>query len=89
MITRSSRVSRRPPYLDDYICAQTYTIEQITSPYSITYYLAYTNLSTSHKSFIESLESLQEPSNYSQATNDPQWQRDMQLEIEALERNKT
>lgn len=70
--TRSNRVSTRPQYLDDYICAQSSTLSHTSALYSIDSFLDYSHNSPQHKAFIASISSSHEPSRYSQAVKEPE-----------------
>lgn len=52
-------------------------------------YLSYELFTSSHKAFITSLDSIVEPTYYSQVTNDPKWVEAMNKELKALEANHT
>lgn len=60
--TRSNRISKIPLHLQDYICAKTADIAHTFSLYSLASFLDYSRISFSHKAFIASVSSSQEPS---------------------------
>lgn len=82
----STRISRPPPHLADYICNSTISD---TCTYPLHHYISYANLSSSHKSYALSIDIIPEPSSYQEASKHPCWIDAMNKELTALEANKT
>ncbi|KAL2235799.1 UNVERIFIED_CONTAM: Retrovirus-related Pol polyprotein from transposon RE2 [Sesamum indicum] len=74
-LRRSSRVTRKPLWLDDFVCHH---------PSS-----SLLRTSTSYSSFVASLTNLQEPHSFAEAVKHPKWRAEMDVELQALERNQT
>ncbi|KAL4324423.1 hypothetical protein GQ457_11G022250 [Hibiscus cannabinus] len=60
-----------------------------TSPHAINQVLSFHNISSLHKSFVNSIDILKEPKSYKQAILHDCWKTTMSEEISALERNNT
>ncbi|KAL4309905.1 hypothetical protein GQ457_01G055140 [Hibiscus cannabinus] len=60
-----------------------------TSPHAINQVLSFHNISSLHKSFVNSIDILKEPKSYKQAILHDCWKTAMSEEISALERNNT
>jgi hypothetical protein len=96
-LRRSSRVKFKPSYLQDFHCklASTSPLQsslmnaESGTPYSLSSFVSYHNLSPSHRSFCLSISSQIEPKFYHQAVKDANWRAVMQAEIIALETNNT
>ncbi|XP_039038591.1 uncharacterized protein LOC120176179 [Hibiscus syriacus] len=83
----SSRISKPPSWLHDYVHAC-----QSTSPsgqYPISYYISYSHLPKHTQSFVLSVSHFPEPKTFQEVQSDPRWIKAMQEEIHALELNKT
>ncbi|KAL0361517.1 UNVERIFIED_CONTAM: Retrovirus-related Pol polyprotein from transposon RE2 [Sesamum radiatum] len=78
-LRRSSRTSFKPSYLQDFDCTFSSDSDNNFSALS----------SLAHGCFLASINLLQEPRNYNQASQQEEWERAMQNEIAALERNQT
>lgn len=89
IVTRSNKVSKFPSYLEDYICVKTTIVTHNDSLYSIYTNLDYSRVSSTQSNFITCTSSVKEPSSYLQAAQNPNWQRAMELELGALEKNHT
>lgn len=77
-IRKSSRITRKPTYLDDF---------QHYEP--TTQHLVHSHaLSTSHKSIIKN-DIFSEPKSYEEASGNPLWVEAMKNELQALEKNQT
>jgi len=74
-------------YLKDYVSSTTNSINASTSPYPISNYISYANISPSHSCFAMSLHTDPEPKTFTEANKHECWQKAMQDEINAL--NKT
>ena len=96
----ANRARRSPLHLRDYHCYILIpsTQEPISpdalgirpsTPYTISNFISYANLSSSHKSFSLSLLVKAEPANYTEAIKLECWRKAMAAEIEALELNQT
>lgn len=92
------RIRQPPKYLKDYYCHAAVqdpphsTLDPAPSPgkpYPMSQYVSYNNFSISHKAFLSAILSHDEPKNYSQAVQHPQWRDAMAREIKALEDNNT
>ncbi|MFS8020746.1 putative RNA-directed DNA polymerase [Helianthus anomalus] len=81
-LRRSSRSSYVPKKIQDYVLNS-------NVKYDINKVVSYTCLSADNTDFISCLSKSAEPSNYSEASKDPKWVEAMNLEMEALLRNKT
>lgn len=68
---KSTRPSKPPLYLQDYIC-------NTNSSYPLHHYLSYANLSSNHKSYTLSIDTILEPTSYKEASKDPCWVEAMQ-----------
>ncbi|KAL2237379.1 UNVERIFIED_CONTAM: Retrovirus-related Pol polyprotein from transposon RE1 [Sesamum indicum] len=77
-LRRSTRTSHKPQWLNDFICHS--STDSTPSNLCIT---------SSHLSFMAALSTVQEPKNYAQAKDIPEWQRAMEVELAALEENDT
>ncbi|KAD2804249.1 hypothetical protein E3N88_37626 [Mikania micrantha] len=66
------------------------THDQATSTvHPLAHYISYNNFSTNHKAFLTAIDSLDEPKNFKQASQDLKWREAMEREIRALEQNDT
>ncbi|KAL2247193.1 UNVERIFIED_CONTAM: Retrovirus-related Pol polyprotein from transposon RE1 [Sesamum indicum] len=77
-LCRSTRPSHKPQWLNDFICHS--STDSTPSNLCIT---------SSHLSFMAALSTVQEPKNYAQAKDIPEWQQAMEVELAALEENDT
>ncbi|KAL2243469.1 UNVERIFIED_CONTAM: Retrovirus-related Pol polyprotein from transposon RE1 [Sesamum indicum] len=73
-LRRSSRVSQRPSWLNDFVCS-------IHNPHSLH------SPAPAYLSFVASLSILQEPKSFSDAVQHQEWREAMDAEIRALEQN--
>lgn len=81
-LRRSTRTPNPPSYLSQYQCHN-------VSQYPIQQYLSHAKLTEPYAAFINQISSFYEPQFYHQAVKHPEWQKAMQLELEALELNNT
>lgn len=94
-IRKSTRTSSKPTYLQAYHCNQVSTIappassSSSSTPYPLSSYFSYANLSSNHRHFCNAISFIVEPKHYDQAVLDPQWREAMASEIKALEANNT
>ncbi|OIT07767.1 hypothetical protein A4A49_63206, partial [Nicotiana attenuata] len=91
-IRKSTRVSKPPIWLTDYIhppLTSTSTSASASSLYPIHHFISYSHLSSPFQAFLASFSSDLKPTSFSQAINDGMWIKAMKLEIEALEQNNT
>ena len=98
-IRRFSRIRKPPTYLQDFYCnLATTSSDQHDSfnmvvPHSTAHPLSsvinYSNLSPKHLTFALNVSSITEPKTYSQAVKHGCWRNAMQVEIKALQDNKT
>ena len=75
---QSSRVHKKPSYLQDYHCnmvtsTPTATVLQSGTSHPLSFHLSYHSLSSSYKSFCCSTSSIVEPSHDYQAVSNPKW----------------
>ncbi|KAL2242369.1 UNVERIFIED_CONTAM: Retrovirus-related Pol polyprotein from transposon RE1 [Sesamum indicum] len=75
LLRRSTRITRKPLWLDDFVCHNN-SISLLPT-------------SASYSSFVASLTTLQEPRSFAEAVKHPEWRAAMDAELEALERNQT
>lgn len=91
--SRSHRKITPPSYLSDYHCyllaslSNQPTSDSVTHPISNS--INYQRVSESHRKFALSISSHIDPVSYSQAMRSQVWQKAMEMELEALEGNKT
>nr|XP_009602039.1 uncharacterized protein LOC104097202 [Nicotiana tomentosiformis] len=83
---RSSRNVKEPLWLKDYV---TQKKNNGTTLYPLSGHLTYSKLSASCQRFVAKISSLTEPQSFAEASKDKRWVEAMQLEIKALEDNKT
>lgn len=79
-LTRSTKPTRAPTYLQDYQCQVSYPIQQ---------YISYDKLSYQYRDYIMQVSNIFEPQFYHQAVPNPEWRKAMAEEIAALELNNT
>lgn len=92
LLRKSSRITRTPAYLKDYVCnalqltdvSSTCILSHVT-PISFPFH----KLSSINQVMLTSVSSIHEPVSYEQAALDPAWQEAMHKELSALELNKT
>jgi len=83
----STRTKSNPAYLKDYVCPITNSINTTSSPYHISNYLSYVNISYPHSCFAMSLHTHIEPKTFTEVNKHDCWRKAMQDELNAL--NKT
>ncbi|PNX92373.1 retrovirus-related Pol polyprotein from transposon TNT 1-94, partial [Trifolium pratense] len=91
-ITRTSTRSKAPPpYLKDYVCnaIDHSTMKSSGTPYPMSHFLSYHNLSIPHCFFALSLATHIEPKTYAEANKFECWRQAMQVELHALENTGT
>ena len=96
--SRPQRDCRPPSHLRDYVC---YAIGPNTpapsplhdassgTPHSLSHFVAYDKFSSSHRAYLATITSGDEPRHFSHAVQDPRWCEAMEKEISALEANNT
>ncbi|XP_075083572.1 uncharacterized protein LOC142167307 [Nicotiana tabacum] len=92
LVRKSNRPHTTPSYLMDYICNVLQLIYVSNSCFLtpvIPICISFSGLSSTNQHMLNTLSTVQEPTNYLQATHHPEWQEAMDKEIEALELNKT
>jgi len=82
-LRRSSRVSKEPPYLSDFVCSNT------LQTYPIYQFCSLDRLNPDYKAFINQISTTYEPQFYHQAVPFPEWRETMAQEIKALEDSNT
>jgi hypothetical protein len=90
-IRKSTRHKTTPSHLKDYVCS-TFIDTSIPSsgtPYSISNFVSYTNLSSPQCRFSLSLSTHHEPKSFAEANKFECWKQAMQSELLALERTGT
>jgi len=96
-LRKSSRVTHKPSYLQNFHCqmaTSSLSSPSISSnvsgiPYALSNVLSYDKLSPSYKHFVSTISTSIEPQYYHQAVQHPCWREAMQAEIKALEDNNT
>lgn len=91
--------TRQPPrYLEDYYChavsknpisehpSQSHSSGKV---YPITNFINDNCFSHKHQAYLAAISSIQEPQNYQEAAENPEWQKAMAAELKALEDNRT
>ncbi|KAL4296055.1 hypothetical protein GQ457_12G027490 [Hibiscus cannabinus] len=81
-----ARSRKLPQHLKDY---QVDIPKVRKSSHTVAQVMSYQNFSTNHLSYIANVEILSEPKNYKQAALSSSWQKAMEEELIALDRNKT
>lgn len=82
--TSSSRHTKTPLYLQDYVCGAV-----VSTPYPIHQYLSISHLSSSYSIFCNNIVAIPEPHTYKQASKYPEWIAAMKTELDALVHNNT
>ncbi|XP_015161610.1 uncharacterized protein [Solanum tuberosum] len=82
---RSTRASRPPIWLQDFVTKP----RGNTCLYPLADQLTYSRFSTSYQQVLRAYSTICEPVSYKEAASDPAWVKAMQLEIDALQSNKT
>lgn len=88
LLHTSQRVSRKPRYLSDYICENSYSMISPNPPLSALHCSSFTTLSQSNPNLVTSICQISEPS-YSQVVMHPGWKAAMANEFVALDSNNT
>ncbi|KAM1270153.1 hypothetical protein ACFX2G_002244 [Malus domestica] len=95
-IRQSSRLTRPPAYLNDYVAHHAALLAPGIASSSVSStrhplhrYVSYASLSSAHQSFIHNVSHQMEPTSYDQARHDPHWVAAMNNELRALEENQT
>ena len=102
-LRRTSRPSRLPAHLKDYVCYQVrpndpHDISSLAHPphtsssgtrYPISNYVTCNKFSSTHQNFLAALTKVVEPKHFQEAVKDPRWRQAMTEEIQALEANQT
>lgn len=94
---RSSRIKRKPAYLQDYHCTLVKSLNCNTQStmdngfvlYPLSSYLSYSRLSPSHRAYSLAISNHVEPKSYHEAVKFSEWRDAMKAEISALESKKT
>lgn len=89
---RSTRISPKPGYLHDFIGNSVYLTNLIYSCFTTppsTVVFSFNALSRPNQHFLHTINSYSEPTCYSQAATNPEWQATMDVEIPALQLNDT
>ena len=91
----NTRTRKKPSWHQDYVmhCSdeETPTTKTYSSPhFPPTYpYMQSALLTECHKSFLADVTKIKEPSSYAEASQNTEWVKAMQTELDALERNDT
>uniref|UniRef100_A0A2N9FGR6 CCHC-type domain-containing protein n=1 Tax=Fagus sylvatica TaxID=28930 RepID=A0A2N9FGR6_FAGSY len=94
-LRKSTRVTQPPGYLKDFHCQLVHsgitstTSSSNASLYPLSSSLLYAKLSPSHRNFALSVTTISEPTSFTQASQNPNWQAAMSAELSALEANHT
>lgn len=99
-LARPKRSGKAPSYLSDYHCYLTQIskslpqissphLKSYTTPYPISSVLSYSSLKLPYQSFVLSYSLETEPKTFKQAIISVQWTKAMDVELEAIELNKT
>ena len=89
-LRRSNRPHKPPPYLSQYACKSVSSKPNSGLPYDISFYLDYSHLGPTFKSFVMAVNSTpSDPTYFHQAVQYPEWRAAMDKEIEALEVTNT
>ncbi|KAL4274119.1 hypothetical protein GQ457_13G011820 [Hibiscus cannabinus] len=86
VVDRPARSRKLPQHFSDY---QVDIPKVRKSSHTVAQVMSYQNLSDNHLSYINNVEILSEPKNYKQAVLSNAWQKAMDEELAALDRNKT
>ncbi|KAG7544005.1 Zinc finger CCHC-type [Arabidopsis thaliana x Arabidopsis arenosa] len=89
---RPKRSAKTPSYLSDYHCSfiqTTKTPKVITTPYPLSSFLSYAKIKPSYQAFVLSISVETEPKNFKEAIASVQWSGAMNVELGAMELNKT
>ncbi|KAL4354653.1 hypothetical protein GQ457_06G014570 [Hibiscus cannabinus] len=86
-LRKSSRVSKPPNWLQDYV--HSCHSSSVSGTYPISDYISYLHLPSSTQSFLSSTSILVEPNSYSEGKQHPIWIQAMKDELLALESNGT
>lgn len=96
--SRPQRDRRPPAYLRDYVC---HAIKSDTpdssplhdassgTPHPLSHFVAYDKFFVTHRAYLASITSRDDPCHFSHAVQDPRWREAMAQEISALEANNT
>ncbi|XP_075103454.1 uncharacterized protein LOC142178034 [Nicotiana tabacum] len=84
-VSKSKRASKEPLWLQEYVT----TKKGHGSSYPLSNYLSYVRLTDKCRSFMTNISTLTEPKTFTKASKDKRWIEVMEMEIKALEDNKT
>ena len=85
--TRPVRTCGRPKYLEDYDCSGKACLA--TYPHPLTSSFSFDKFTSSHKAFLTSVITNDEPHTFTEAMKHSHWREAMAKEIKALESNNT
>ena len=69
--------------------SSTNVVRSSGTSHPLSQYLSYTRLSPTHKTFVTNVTTIQEPTTFLQAVQNPQWRAAMKHEIDVLQANNT
>jgi len=91
---RSTRIKKPPNYLEDYhhsiMASPCSSVTQKSKVlYPLSFFISYKGLAKSHLKYALSISCQNEPQNYKEAKQYPEWREAMKAKIKALEENET
>ncbi|GAU47119.1 hypothetical protein TSUD_98960 [Trifolium subterraneum] len=96
---KSTRISKPPPYLQNYHCNHITSIVHDSSEtthqsssnckYPLSSFVSYNNLSSAHKHYALNISTINEPNTYEEAMCDVNWRNTINAELSALMKNNT
>ena len=100
LLRKSTRLHKTPTYLQEFHCNNAFlpTTSQsspttaqgtLSTVFPTLDFISYSNLAPSYHYFVLNASSIQEPTTYHEASQDPKWCEAMQAELAALEANNT